>query len=251
MYEMDFGLQTPEQVELEYDVAGLGSRFTACMIDSTLQAAVMLAVVMVAGFAAGVTGWIGQRLLRSLDSWVLALFLGAIVLLLFLILWGYFLFFEIVWNGQSPGKRMLGIRVMSTGGEPITVAQSLVRNLVRLVDFLPSSYVVGAACVLLTRHSQRLGDLAAGTMVVRVHREESPRVVPTPAQLLPPQAVRLLTTEDVALAREFVLRRHDLTAERRRELLAQLATRWRAQLGATLTTVSDEELAIQVAAAER
>ena len=92
------------------------------------------------------------------------------VLLIFVLLWGYFIFFELTWNGQTPGKRAAGVRVLTSRGEPVTLVHTLVRNVLRIVDALPSFYMVGVISILVTRRSQRLGDLAAGTVVVRERR---------------------------------------------------------------------------------
>ena len=122
-----------------------------------------------------------------------------------------------IWNGQTPGKRVAGIRVLTTRGEPVTLVHALVRNLMRLVDILPTSYMVGAICILVTRRSQRLGDLAAGTVVVRERHAELPRTLPPldPALALPPHLAGAFSSEDVRLARDFLLRAPYLRADRR------------------------------------
>ena len=104
--------------------------------------------------------------------------IALVVLLVFAIGWGYFIFFELIWNGQTPGKRAVGIRVLTVRGEPVTLVHSLVRNLLRLIDALPSAYMVGIISILVTSRSQRLGDLAAGTIVVRERSAEFPRPLP-------------------------------------------------------------------------
>ncbi|MEK7327557.1 MAG: RDD family protein, partial [Chloroflexota bacterium] len=95
-------------------------------------------------------------------AWLVAIF----GLISFAFFWGYYILFEMLWNGQSPGKRWVGLRVIRTDGTPITLTESIIRNLVRLVDFLPAYYGVGVVTMFINEQSRRLGDLAAGTLVV-------------------------------------------------------------------------------------
>jgi uncharacterized RDD family membrane protein YckC len=152
-------INTPENVIFGYDVAGIGSRFIAALVDTliilVLQALVYLTLSLFLG---------GANLLESENAtWIIALF----SLIGFALLWGYYIFFEMLWNGQSPGKRWIGLRVIRADGTPITLAESLIRNLVRLIDFLPIYYGVGVVTMFVNDQSRRLGDLAAGTLVVR------------------------------------------------------------------------------------
>jgi uncharacterized RDD family membrane protein YckC len=166
----------------------------------------------------------------------IATFIGIAVagLLIFAVTWGYFIFFELAWNGQTPGKRMAGIRVLTDRGEPVTLVHALVRNVLRLVDILPSAYMIGAICILTTRRAQRLGDLAAGTVVVRERRAELPRTLPPldPSLMLPPQLVHAFTMDDVLLARDFVLRAPELQPAQQHELASRIAATLRARLQA-------------------
>jgi uncharacterized RDD family membrane protein YckC len=129
-------IETPENVAFGYPVAGIGSRFIAALIDSILIVLLQLAVFVLT-----------LLILRSvfdLDletisgggaaGWIIA----GLGLLSFLFLWGYYIFFELLWNGQSPGKRWAGLRVIRSDGRPVTLSESVIRNLVRLIDFLPS-----------------------------------------------------------------------------------------------------------------
>src|SRR5262245_54568432 len=143
-----------------YEVAGIGSRFLAALIDTLLIGALQIVVYMIVLVFIGAT--LEQNGLSSLSAWVV----GGLVLISFFLLWGYYIFFELLWNGQTPGKRVVGLRVIKTDGRPITAVESLVRNLVRLVDFMPTSYGVGIVTMFITEQSQRLGDMAAGTLVI-------------------------------------------------------------------------------------
>lgn len=264
-----YDLRTPEQVDLEYEVAGLGSRFIAILLDSLIQLAVMLAVVAVFALGAVLLGAMARDLVGANSTAFGVVGIALAVLLFFVVTWGYFIFFELVWNGQTPGKRAAGIRVLTTRGEPITLTHAFVRNLVRIVDSLPTSYMLGVAVMLATRRAQRLGDLAAGTMVVKEHRASAPQTLEAlpPEQALAPQQAVAFTREDVALARDFLLRREALPAEQRRILAREIADRFRARLasnglgggvvaapgatGSSGDTVSDEALLAKVAGVRR
>ncbi|HUJ77164.1 MAG TPA: RDD family protein, partial [bacterium] len=152
-------LPTPDNVELEFRLAGPGSRILALFIDGLISGglyAALIIVLVVSGYS-----FSGED---SASSWVMVLVLFAF----FLIRWGYYLFFEIKLRGQTPGKRALGIRVVRQGGLPLGIRHSLIRNLLRVVDSFPQPLcIVGGVSVLATRKGQRLGDLAAGTVVIR------------------------------------------------------------------------------------
>ncbi len=110
-----------------------------------------------------------------LESGAILYLLAFFVLLQLTIEWGYFLFFELTTGGRSPGKALLGLRVLRDGGEPIDLRASLLRNLLRLVDALPANYLVGLTAMVLSSEGKRLGDLAAGTVVVRLDRPPAAR----------------------------------------------------------------------------
>lgn len=150
----DLVISTPERVAFQYEVAGIGSRFLAQVIDMLVIWAVQLVIIVLA-LAVG----------TLLNAGTIGLLLG--LLLTFALLAGYFLVSEAAWNGQTLGKRAFRLRVVGDQGQPLTVGQSVIRNLVRLVDFLPLFYGIGILVMFLNRRSKRLGDLAAGTLVVR------------------------------------------------------------------------------------
>ena len=254
MIDDSYDLRTPEQIDLQYDLAGLGSRFMALAIDMLIQGAVVAAFVAVFGLGAAIFA-VSFRDLFGRDGFlVLSVGVAVAILLTFLFTWGYFLVFEVIWNGQTPGKRVAGIRVLTTRGEPVTLVHALVRNLLRLVDILPTSYMVGTICILVTRRGQRLGDLAAGTVVVRERHAELPRTLPPldPALALPPHLAGAFSSDDVRLARDFLLRAPYLTRARRSELGGQIAATLRARLQTSGQPVppdlSDDRLVSGVAA---
>ncbi len=154
-------INTPENVTFDYDIAGIGSRFLAALVDTSLIG--ILQVVGVGLLILLATLFSDVDLLAgSLSAWILAI-LG---LISFIFFWGYYIFFEILWNGQSPGKRWVGLRVIRVDGTPITASEAVIRNLVRIIDFLPTAYGVGVVTMFINANSRRVGDLAAGTIVV-------------------------------------------------------------------------------------
>lgn len=152
-------IDTPENVVFGYEVVGIGSRFLAALVDTTIIGLLLMAtnailiLVVVGGFDE----------LSSASSFLLAV----LSLISFAFFWGYYIFFEMTWNGSSPGKRQVGIRVIRADGTPITLAESVIRNLVRLIDFLPGAYGLGLVTMFIDSKARRLGDLAANTLVVR------------------------------------------------------------------------------------
>jgi uncharacterized RDD family membrane protein YckC len=154
-------IDTPENVTFDYDVAGIGSRFLAALIDTAL---ILLSQLMLVGVVILIIMFIFETNIFEGDffSWSLAI-LG---IMSFIFLWGYYIFFEILWNGQTPGKRWVGLRVIRLDGTPITASEAVIRNLVRIIDLMPSAYGIGVVTMFITSNSRRVGDLAAGTLVV-------------------------------------------------------------------------------------
>ena len=159
-------IETPELVGIEFPLAGIGSRCIALLVDSFVQgfAFVVFLIVAVLIFSALPRPATVPHRLQPADpaKWAIAL----MILIPFLLQWGYFALFEAFWNGQTPGKRMLRLRVIQQSGRPIGLFESMGRNLIRIIDMLPGFYLVGAVCIFATRRQQRLGDMVAGTLVV-------------------------------------------------------------------------------------
>lgn len=209
----DLVVVTPENIEVTYEPAGIGSRFVAAALDHLLQGVLMLLGLAVLGAAGGVLGSLGAGLSRSVPFWVLA---GAIVWV-FVVFWGYFILFEILWAGQTPGKRRVGLRVIRDGGFPVDPFSVIIRNIVRLADLLPPIYGAGVISLFLSERCKRLGDWAAGTVVVKERR----RPLPSASLLGEPSAtvaefmrrvppVPDLPPEVYAVLRRFVDRRRSL-----------------------------------------
>jgi uncharacterized RDD family membrane protein YckC len=209
-------IDTPENVAFDYEVAGIGSRFLAALVDTlliiVLQIIVNLTLFLLAdALFADTLDWES-----GLQTWLFAVF----GLMAFAFLWGYYVFFEMIWNGQSPGKRWAGLRVIRTDGTPITFSESLIRNLVRLIDFLPVYYGIGVVAMFINQQSRRLGDLAAGTLVVHDRATvtlESLVASPTSLAFDPVSyagsdlPIERLTSQDIQMAEEFLRRQHQLS----------------------------------------
>jgi uncharacterized RDD family membrane protein YckC len=184
-------VETPENLELRLPLAGFGPRFLAVFIDNLIQG--LVAVVLI-GIAVTIMATTMSQAGPNETSWMIAIVIVAVILAMLVTL-GYFVFFEWIWNGQTPGKRTAGIRVVRRGGLPLTFRDVLVRNLFRLLDMLPSNGFVGLVSFFATSHQQRLGDLVADTVVIREFASQTPYpwVGTLPEQLgagtqgLPPQ----------------------------------------------------------------
>jgi uncharacterized RDD family membrane protein YckC len=150
---------TPERVAVDLPIAGLGSRAMAYLVDLALLGAVGLVLYFVGTFF--VPDVVNFAL--GLSSFVRTM--G--VAITFFVLWVYWTLLEVVWNGQTPGKRLVRIRVVKLDGSPVTVFSSAVRNLLRVVDFMPACYPVGVITMLVDKKHRRLGDLLGGTVLVR------------------------------------------------------------------------------------
>jgi uncharacterized RDD family membrane protein YckC len=229
-------VRTPESIEFRYELAGLGSRFLALVIDQILQVLVLLAIVF--GVFWGLlhlpnTGH-GDEKLGS------AILVAFIVVVVFLVFFGYFIAFETLWNGQTPGKKALGIRVVRDGGFPLDFGASLVRNLIRIGEFTLGYYALSAISMLLSPENKRLGDFAAGTIVVRDARLALAPNVEEPAIAYAP--TRYLSGEERALVKRFLERRDAMAAENRRALARKLADRLRERLPEDLSSLDDEAL---------
>ncbi len=159
----ELDILSAENVQFTVEAAGLGSRLGAVTIDLTLQGLVLLGLAYA---AAAVADYV-LPFLAGFEKWGEAIITALKVLVPFAITIGYGFFFEWLWDGQTPGKRWLGLRVMQTSGMPITVWEAMVRNVLRLVDFLPVVYGLGALVAIINGQNRRIGDLVAGTIVAR------------------------------------------------------------------------------------
>jgi uncharacterized RDD family membrane protein YckC len=236
-------IDTPELVSIEMPLAGIGSRFIALLVDYLI---LIPGGLLLDWLFSRISDAVGAFSMRS-AQWAFGLY----TLLTFLIQWGYFTLFEAFWNGRTPGKRVARIRVIQRSGRAIGFIESLARNLVRVVDQFPFIYAVGAIAMFATRQHQRLGDLAAGTLVVRDREIETPLwgdsgsrtftaqafapniPAPEPHSLvtLPPAGVSKLSSTDLEVLEGFFARRLDMSMETRQALAGRIASAIQAKSG--------------------
>jgi uncharacterized RDD family membrane protein YckC len=232
-------VRTPEHVELQFLLAGAGNRFLAVLVDLLIQGLLLLGIFV----TLGVAFWAARRALGEATEgafdraglWIL----GGIILLLFLAQWGYFTLFEAIWAGQTPGKRLLKIRVVREDGRPIGFPEAAIRNLLRVVlDAQPfNMYAVAFVTGMLNPRFKRLGDYAAGTVVIRERRQAVPAAGPrlrAPAQPALAQAgprVRQLTPEEMATLQAYLRRRDELDPKTRSEMARRVAVSLLQRLG--------------------
>ena len=211
-------IETPERVPLHFALASIGNRFLACAIDHTIQG-ITLAIIALASLIVADLSSFEQRI-ESAPKWVYAV----MIILLFLIFAGYFTFFEWIWSGQTPGKRWLKLRVIREDGRPITFWEASIRNLIRTLDMMPAPfYSIGLISVFATSRDQRVGDMVAGTVVVREREAEAPAFAQVFASPVSDPALRRsfkpvdfaaslnsLTESEIQVVETFLRRRWDL-----------------------------------------
>ena len=237
--EERMAVRTPEHVQLNFLLAGAGNRFLALAADLLLQALVMVGLFALLAFAEWATGGALRRavgdLLRGKQAglWIFA----GVILLIFLIQWGYFTFFETLWSGQTPGKRLVKIRVLREDGRPIGFTEAAIRNLIRTVlDSQPfNSYAIGFVTGILNARFKRLGDFAAGTVVIRERRRSRSGPAPRPrtaATAASPPRIRPLTREEAATLQAYLRRRDELDPATRDQMARRIATSLKQRLNA-------------------
>ncbi|HEY1656042.1 MAG TPA: RDD family protein [Candidatus Tumulicola sp.] len=242
--DRDLDVRTPESIALTYQLAGLGSRFLAVTVDMLLQLAVAAALFVGLAMAAVKLAPTVHAPPPAMEKIGEAVGIAFFVTIVFVLFFGYFIIFEAFWNGQTPGKKALGIRVVRDGGYAIDFSASLVRNLIRVGELLIGTYTLSAIAMLLSPENKRLGDIAAGTIVVRDARLAVPDVLRREdvAPELVYGATRYLSGDERSIVKRFLERRDTLVPERRRELAAQLAGRVRERVPADLQRLEDESL---------
>lgn len=226
-------LQTPESVELEFTLAGIGNRAYALSIDYMVLTLIQLVLVLV-WFASSlflvdlIEGLAGSA--ERLQQWLIAILL----LSMFFIYVGYFVFFEVMWQGQTPGKRRVCIRVIRDDGRPCGLPQATLRALLRPVDDL---LFVGAILIVFSKREKRLGDWVAGTVIVEEERaiasayfrvSEAAEILAD--ELLDRADISALLPDDFAIIREYLQRRSQMTIQARAEVSRQLATQAKRRL---------------------
>jgi uncharacterized RDD family membrane protein YckC len=251
-------IETPERVELYYTRAQVGNRFLAALIDHLIQLFILGGLALAAYMASDVLDW----LWTGFGDWLLA----GVILLSFFIYTSYFVIFETIWNGQTPGKRLFRIRVIREDGRPIRFYESLVRNLIRMaLDSMPvvivPLYSIGIVSVFLSSRSKRIGDYVAGTVVIRESEAKAPtladvlslarsesakdRAVVTDAQLFAFDPDRLGQEEFEAMS-VYLRRRYDLPDDIRFALGNRIAASLAFKLGVPNLPISADQLIEEV-----
>jgi uncharacterized RDD family membrane protein YckC len=225
-------IETPERVSLAFALASIGNRFLAVAIDHFIQYVAIILVVlgflsiMGIGFFDADSSVAG--VLQEMSKWTLAI----LIIIIFLLFTGYFIFFEWLWNGQTPGKKLLKLRVIREDGRPITLWEAMARNLLRIFDAVPGLvlpvYSIGLIMIFLSSRDQRIGDIFAGTVVIRERTAEAPTFAETFSNPISDAAFRRvqkktdfqadiykLTEREIEIIESFLRRRWDLTERQR------------------------------------
>ena len=225
-------IETPERVPLAFALASIGNRFLAVAIDHAIQFTSIAVVVFIFLFAAGVFNTdeptLPDAFASDAPNWIIAV----MIIVLFLLFTGYFALFEWWWDGQTPGKRLMKLRVIREDGRPITLWEAIARNLLRIFDAIPGFvipiYSIGLIVVFLSNRDQRVGDLFAGTVVIRERTDEAPTFAETFSNPVADAAFRRvqkqtafeanitsLDEKEIEIVESFLRRRWDLTERQR------------------------------------
>jgi len=244
--ERTLDVRTPESIAFSYELAGIGSRFLAVTLDLLIQLAI-LALITWGLVELGIYGSHLPSVKGAKDSVtqkvIENVIVGALIFIVFMIFFGYFVLFEAFWNGQTPGKKALGIRVVRDGGYPLDFTASLVRNLIRVGEMTVGFYVVAGIVSVLSPMNKRLGDIAAGTIVVRDARMASPADLLREVRENPIYAATAYVSgEERAIVKRFLERRGELIPERRVEIAHRIAERIRPRLPLDMARMNDEDL---------
>lgn len=239
---------TPERVELNFPIAGLGSRFAAAFID--------LIIITLLNILISFLWFMVLYVISPEEIYAFSIAIGVLVILRFLATFGYFIYLEYKWNGQTPGKRIMHIRVMRYGGLPVDFASSVIRNLMRIVDILLFSFAIGFLILFLSKLSQRPGDFAAGTIVVRDrsitladldHYLKSTSDKQANNIAKPDVRFEKLNDEDARVIEMFMSRRQQLKISQRREMAEQISNGIREKLGIKKDEYGSDEILIRTA----
>ena len=159
-------ITTPENIEVEYRLAGLGSRAAASLVDMLIQFAVIGGIALVLALS----GFTSSEFYQEYEGWII----GITLILIFVITYGYFIVFELTMNGKTPGKKIFHLRTIRNNGQPITAKHSVIRNLFRTIIDL---YGVGVIMMFVTKQHKRIGDFLASTIVIAEDQKEIPAII--------------------------------------------------------------------------
>ncbi len=234
-------VETPEQLQLQFALGGVGSRSLALLIDLAIQFSVILVLFLIVAFAACAA--------KMRSPWVVAF----LTLGFFAVQYGYFILFEIWWRGQTPGKRSVGLRVIKASGRSLSAGETIGRNLLRIVDQLPGFYLVGLICMLANRANQRLGDLVAGSIVIRESAADITPVAWQPVTETPglsPLGAKALSQQDLVLIDSFLSRREQLDGGTRSRMADRIVAHLAPRLQLTREQLARPETTLEALAWE-
>lgn len=256
-------IATPEHVELAFPVAGMGSRAVALILDTLIIWAgyivlFIVAALLISSYEASGHHPAADKAMDNGEAWAIAILL----IIFFGLQVGYFALLEGLWHGQTVGKRVMKLRVIKESGRQITFFEALARNLIRIIDSLPQFYLVGLISMACNKQNKRLGDFAAGTVVIHERVDDQPMLL-RPTTLLAPEAVPLspwsspavsenamfpadsiarLDSNDLRVIETFFARALDLAPETRTEMAGRIATQMAAKMGVALPAVNPERV---------
>lgn len=243
-------------------LAGIGSRFIAIVVDTIIWFVALFVIILLFSIFLPAIAAVN----RISYQWTVAI----VIFLLFLFNWGYFTLFEAFWNGRTPGKKIAKIRVIQRSGRPIGLFESMARNFIRYIDHIPGPYAVGVITMFLTKQHQRLGDLAAGTLVVQDREQEAPlwsesgsrtftaasfipQVMPSEPHTqvaLPATGIGKLAPSDLQVLEGFFARRLDMPLDVRQKLAERIAAAITAKSGLEPPAGVSTETFLEAAARE-
>lgn len=223
-------IETPERVPIEFSIASIGNRFLAVLVDHVIQIVVYIVIAAAGAWLLNIDQAIPVG--EEVQSWVLVI----LIIVVSVLFSGYFVVFEWLWNGQTPGKRLMKLRVIREDGRPVVFWEALTRNIIRIFDALPGGvvpiYSVGLITIFLSKRDQRFGDFFAGTLVIRESKDDVPTFDDTFAEEISDSAMRrvqpvtaftgdisLISEADIEIVESFLRRRWELV-ERQRQWMA-------------------------------
>jgi uncharacterized RDD family membrane protein YckC len=244
-------VETAEGVRIEFTLAGVASRILAATVDGLLQIVLIIAAAVIAGELVSLENpWDGG----VPDDREMLLFVAVVQAAAFVVFFFYYVFFEMVWSGRTPGKRAAGLRTVQFGGGPVGLKASLIRNLLRIADVLPVVYAAGLVSISVTKRNQRLGDMVAGTVVVRERKPEAPS---EPSEFAKQESldpalktwdVSAITEFEMTTVRQFLARRAHISEAARYDLADDLAERLRPKVRGADVNSSNEKFLEDLAA---
>jgi uncharacterized RDD family membrane protein YckC len=225
---------TPEGVNIHFEIAGIGSRFVALFLDTLIQTGLFV-IILFSFVGAGIT------LEDTFDN-VLSWYTAVLILIAFIVYIGYFVFFEMIMRGRTPGKAALKLRTIKNNGQPVSFVASVLRNLFRFADVFPGLYAVGIIVMFVSEDCKRVGDYVAGTIVVKEYASRLPMSMIDDLKTKEQRVNTYpLSSEEYHLLKEFLSRKDQLTPHKRVELSQQLCARFFDKFHIPLEERKDEE----------